>query len=93
LSDDAPVLMPGWPALSQPDQHVAWRGDRVPDDLAALINRVWAQSIAQGPGSRGRIRATWKPVFRVTNAARLHERSCANHKVRSSIRQAVPSEV
>ena len=26
--------------LSRPDQHVAWRGDRVPDDPTALIDRV-----------------------------------------------------
>ena len=26
--------------LARPDQHVAWRGDRQPDDPAALIDRV-----------------------------------------------------
>ena len=26
--------------LSRPDQHVAWRGDRVPDDPLALVDRV-----------------------------------------------------
>ena len=26
--------------LSRPDQHVAWRGDRVPADPRALIDRV-----------------------------------------------------
>jgi hypothetical protein len=26
--------------LSRPDQHVAWRGDRLPDDPLALIDRV-----------------------------------------------------
>src|SRR5262245_12703329 len=27
-------------ALVRPDQHVAWRGDRLPDDAAALLDRV-----------------------------------------------------
>jgi 2-polyprenyl-6-methoxyphenol hydroxylase-like FAD-dependent oxidoreductase len=27
-------------ALVRPDQHVAWRGDRLPDDCAALVSRV-----------------------------------------------------
>jgi hypothetical protein len=26
--------------LSRPDQHVAWRGNRLPDDAAGLIDRV-----------------------------------------------------
>jgi len=26
--------------LSRPDQHVAWRGNHVPDDPAALIDRI-----------------------------------------------------
>jgi hypothetical protein len=26
--------------LSRPDQHVAWRGDRLPADSLALIDRV-----------------------------------------------------
>jgi hypothetical protein len=26
--------------LSRPDQHVAWRGDRLPPDALALIDRV-----------------------------------------------------
>jgi hypothetical protein len=26
--------------LSRPDQHVAWRGDRAPDDALALIDRL-----------------------------------------------------
>ena len=26
--------------LSRPDQHVAWRGDRLPEDPRALIDRV-----------------------------------------------------
>jgi hypothetical protein len=27
-------------ALIRPDQHVCWRGDRLPDDTAALIAKV-----------------------------------------------------
>jgi hypothetical protein len=26
--------------LSRPDQHVAWRGDRIPEDVVALVDRV-----------------------------------------------------
>jgi hypothetical protein len=26
--------------ISRPDQHVAWRGDRVPDDALALVDRL-----------------------------------------------------
>ena len=26
--------------LSRPDQHVAWRGDNVPEDAVALVDRV-----------------------------------------------------
>jgi 2-polyprenyl-6-methoxyphenol hydroxylase-like FAD-dependent oxidoreductase len=26
--------------LSRPDQHVAWRGDRIPDDALALVDRI-----------------------------------------------------
>jgi hypothetical protein len=26
--------------LSRPDQHVAWRGDALPADVAALMNRL-----------------------------------------------------
>jgi hypothetical protein len=36
--------MPGYDGcglvLSRPDQHVAWRGARLPDDPLALIDRV-----------------------------------------------------
>ena len=31
--------------LSRPDQHVAWRGDRVPEDPTALIDRVRGAAI------------------------------------------------
>ncbi|HLG83796.1 MAG TPA: FAD-dependent oxidoreductase [Bradyrhizobium sp.] len=37
---DAAGFEAGRLVLSRPDQHVAWRGDRVPDDPAALIDRV-----------------------------------------------------
>jgi hypothetical protein len=37
---DAAGLDAGKLVLSRPDQHVAWRGDRVPDDPAAFIDRV-----------------------------------------------------
>ena len=37
---DAAGLDSGRLVLSRPDQHVAWRSDRVPDDPAALIDRV-----------------------------------------------------
>jgi 2-polyprenyl-6-methoxyphenol hydroxylase-like FAD-dependent oxidoreductase len=39
-ADEAPELYPCKLLLSRPDQHVAWRGDRVPDDVMALIDRV-----------------------------------------------------
>jgi 2-polyprenyl-6-methoxyphenol hydroxylase-like FAD-dependent oxidoreductase len=39
-SDEAPSLYPQKLALSRPDRHVAWRGDRPPDDPLALIDRV-----------------------------------------------------
>ena len=26
--------------LSRPDQHIAWRGDKAPDDPASLIERI-----------------------------------------------------
>jgi hypothetical protein len=34
------VCYDGSLVLSRPDQHVAWRGDRLPDDPAILIDRV-----------------------------------------------------
>lgn len=39
-ADEAAALYPCKLLLSRPDQHVAWRGDRLPDDPAALIDRV-----------------------------------------------------
>jgi hypothetical protein len=27
-------------ALVRPDQHVAWRGDRIPDDAGGLLDRL-----------------------------------------------------
>jgi len=39
-ADEAAALYPCKLLLSRPDQHVAWRGDRLPDDPMALIDRV-----------------------------------------------------
>jgi hypothetical protein len=39
-ADGAAALYPHKLLLSRPDQHVAWRGDRPPDDPLALIDRV-----------------------------------------------------
>jgi hypothetical protein len=39
-ADEAAALYTRKLVLSRPDQHVAWRGDRQPDDPAALIDRV-----------------------------------------------------
>jgi len=39
-SDAASALYPQKLVLSRPDQHVAWRGDVVPDDAAGLVDRV-----------------------------------------------------
>jgi FAD binding domain len=38
--------------LSRPDQHVAWRGDRVPDEPMALIDRVRGAGAGTWPGAR-----------------------------------------
>jgi len=32
--------------LSRPDQHVAWRGDRCPDDATALVDRIRGAAVA-----------------------------------------------
>ena len=40
VSDEAPALYKQKLVLSRPDQHVAWRGDAVPADPLALIDRV-----------------------------------------------------
>jgi 2-polyprenyl-6-methoxyphenol hydroxylase-like FAD-dependent oxidoreductase len=39
-ADEAAALYPHKLLLSRPDQHVAWRGDRLPNDPIALIDRV-----------------------------------------------------
>jgi hypothetical protein len=39
-SDDAAALYPHKLLLSRPDLHVAWRGDKPPEDPIALIDRV-----------------------------------------------------
>jgi 2-polyprenyl-6-methoxyphenol hydroxylase-like FAD-dependent oxidoreductase len=39
-SDEAPALYCEKLVLSRPDQHIAWRGDAVPTDALALIDRV-----------------------------------------------------
>jgi hypothetical protein len=39
-ADDAAALYPCKLLLSRPDQHVAWRGDKPPDDPLALIDKV-----------------------------------------------------
>jgi 2-polyprenyl-6-methoxyphenol hydroxylase-like FAD-dependent oxidoreductase len=39
-TDEAAALYPCKLLLSRPDQHVAWRGDRPPDDPLALIDQV-----------------------------------------------------
>ena len=77
----------------RPDQQVAWRGDRVPDDPAALIDRVrGAEHWSMKPDHRIRIGAKWEPAFRMTNAKRLHAASCASDNIRSSTREASPSD-
>jgi len=39
-ADEAATLYPYKLLLSRPDQHVAWRGNRAPDDATALVDRV-----------------------------------------------------
>jgi 2-polyprenyl-6-methoxyphenol hydroxylase-like FAD-dependent oxidoreductase len=39
-ADDAAALYPHKLVLSRPDRHVAWRGNRLPDDPLALIDRL-----------------------------------------------------
>jgi 2-polyprenyl-6-methoxyphenol hydroxylase-like FAD-dependent oxidoreductase len=39
-ADEAAALYPCKLLLSRPDQHVAWRGNRLPDDPMALIDRI-----------------------------------------------------
>jgi hypothetical protein len=45
-ADEAAALYPRKLLLSRPDQHVAWRGDKPPDDPTALIDRVSGTSIS-----------------------------------------------
>jgi 2-polyprenyl-6-methoxyphenol hydroxylase-like FAD-dependent oxidoreductase len=52
---DTAGLDAGGLVLSRPDQHVAWRGNRVPDHPAALIDRVrgaWHESMILQSGHR-----------------------------------------
>ncbi|MGB7846441.1 MAG: hypothetical protein WBL63_12565 [Candidatus Acidiferrum sp.] len=39
-ADETASLYPHKLVLSRPDQHVAWRGDKPPDDSLRLIDRV-----------------------------------------------------
>lgn len=39
-ADETESLYPTRLLLSRPDQHVAWRGDKLPDDSLRLIDRV-----------------------------------------------------
>jgi hypothetical protein len=39
-TDEAAPLYPHKLVLSRPDQHVAWRGDRAPEDSLGLIDRI-----------------------------------------------------
>jgi hypothetical protein len=39
-ADEAAAVYPRKLLLSRPDKHVAWRGDKPPDDPMALIDRV-----------------------------------------------------
>ena len=47
-SDEAGALYDRKLVLSRPDQHVAWRGDKSPDDPLALIDRVRGALAAGG---------------------------------------------
>ena len=38
-ADESGSLYPSQLVLSRPDQHVAWRGDQLPDDSLGLIDR------------------------------------------------------
>jgi hypothetical protein len=39
-AEGAGALYPHKLLLARPDQHVAWRGDRVPDDATGLVDKV-----------------------------------------------------
>jgi hypothetical protein len=47
-SDEAAALYPEKLVLCRPDQHVAWRGDAVPDDAGALVDLIRGVSVAAG---------------------------------------------
>jgi 2-polyprenyl-6-methoxyphenol hydroxylase-like FAD-dependent oxidoreductase len=47
-ADDAAMLYPHKLLLSRPDQHVAWRGNRLPDDPMALIDCVRGAAVNHG---------------------------------------------
>jgi hypothetical protein len=36
--------------LTRTDQHVAWRGDAIPDDPAHLVGKLLGRSFTPGPG-------------------------------------------
>jgi hypothetical protein len=45
-ADESAVLYPCKLVLSRPDQHVAWRGEAIPDNPLALIDRLRGHTIA-----------------------------------------------
>ena len=50
---DAAVLYRHALVLSRPDQHVAWRGEQVPDDALALIDRARGALASDDPSTEG----------------------------------------
>jgi len=46
-AEEAGALYPCKLLLSRPDQHVAWRGDKLPDNVMGLIDHV------RGASARG----------------------------------------
>jgi hypothetical protein len=36
--------------LARTDQHVAWRGDAIPDDPAHLVGKLLGRNLNPGPG-------------------------------------------
>src|ERR1700751_1847648 len=57
-ADEAAALYPCKLLLSRPDQHVAWRGDRLPNDPIALIDKVRGAAVrAQRASGRWRLHA------------------------------------
>ena len=51
LKPSASAAFCGGLVLSRPDQHVAWRGEKLPDDALALIDRV--RGVATRPSVAG----------------------------------------